>query len=450
MNQLEKSSSGKVKTKGQLVGFDLSQDQLLWTRKYRSGAQSSFTSFGKTFDITDKGSTAIDIYSGEELWEIENNIYYINGLREVVLGYRIRPYPYKQNVLQRINPKDGSALWDRDVSKDYGWQETAFLNDSTFLIAADGLYAINLNDGSGWKYEAQLGKKDYTNTGIQNAAGIAFGAFTGVYVISGGQKTITNVCSNILVDSSFIYFASKQSIIKLNANRDTLWQQALPKDQTSSSYLFLNNGKLFMINRGYALVRGRPVNYGTPYIASFDASNGSQNFLEIAPKTGRAMNKEVAERDTSMLLVIGAQVFNYSLNSGKLLKERTFKYKEYGELEGFDEQEYTYLLKDSNFISFQKNDPSLGYLSTSNSKVFGLNSELEIVEEFDRNKLYFKTISKGRFTMIDNGKESLIIDEEGQRLSKLNYHSRQLLLGNKLYSFTEEGFMVVELGDISR
>ena len=127
-------------------------------------------------------------------------------------------------VLEGVNLISGNSIWEKELNREYGWNKTIQLNDSTILIAASGLHTVNIKNGSGWDFNLVTGQKDYKETIAKNVAGITIGILTGTYITSSGPNVVREIISNIIIDSSEIYIASKESISKINkVNGKIIW-----------------------------------------------------------------------------------------------------------------------------------------------------------------------------------------------------------------------------------
>jgi hypothetical protein len=274
------------------------------------------------------------------------------------------------------------TIWQREISRDYSWNDILYLNDSTLLIAASGLHSLNIFDGKGWDYHTVTGKKDYTASAVGTGLGIAAGLLTGTYGITTGHDLVSDVVSNVVVDGMNIYFASKEHLVNINMDGEILWQSALPGDITSKSWLRKIDDKLLLVNSGYAFMGYRQLDFGTPFIASFDLANGDQNYLVNVTNEKKKFISDVEQKDDTLLLIFGDQVSQYSIISGQLIKDRQFKIEEYGELNCFIDDQI-FVQRENSFISLSHLDSSKLCLYTKNGKVLILNSDFSLEEEID-------------------------------------------------------------------
>lgn len=94
-----------------------------------------------------------------------------------------------------MNLKNGEIIWNRKLNRDFGWNDVFYANDSTLMVVASGLHAINLKTGKGWDYDAETGGKK---------------------LIMSNEGSVYGLVLNTIRDSSNIYFASKEQLAKID------------------------------------------------------------------------------------------------------------------------------------------------------------------------------------------------------------------------------------------
>jgi len=144
---------------GNIIQFDIENQKVLWSKKiaYQS---SNLQQFSKTmiYTVANK-SYCLDINTGNELWEVKNNIYFVDPIDNIGIGYKFKSSTGYSNELEGIDLKNGNVVWKRDLNREYGWNDVYYTNDSTMIVVAAGLHAINIKTGKGWDYNTITGKK---------------------------------------------------------------------------------------------------------------------------------------------------------------------------------------------------------------------------------------------------------------------------------------------------
>lgn len=442
------SKNGKwLNNTGNIVLYDLAKKSMKWAKKtnYQQGSIEQFDNV--IIQTLGNNSYCLNIDNGENIWEVKNNLYYVEPFKKVGIGYRIEFGDNYTNTLEGIDLTDGNSIWEREINREFSWNSIFHLNDSTIIVVAAGLHSINLKSGKGWDFDAITGKKDYSATVAANAAGVALGILTGTFVMSTGHNLVRDVVSNVLVDSSNIYFASKENITRLNHNGQVLWSYPLPKDFTSKSTILKKDSLLYMINKGYAFMGYRQLDFGTPFIAAFNINSGKQVFLSTINGKENQINGFDIKKDT-IFLVFKESISKYSMIDGTIISEKTIHSEKLGELMYFI-GEQVYINVDSTFKSLELSDPTKHFLYTKSGKTLVINDKLEIINEIDYDKLFIYYLKTKNLKFIAKINETTVIDNEGNKVAELNVSRNAFLLGTKLYDIQERSFFEIEISELT-
>ncbi len=433
-----------LKNSGDVILYDLSANKIKWTKEimYQQGGIEQFDNV--IIETFNNKSYCIDNENGESKWEVKNRINYVDPVLKIGIGYKYYFSSGTSDILEGIDLDKGKSLWKREIKREHGWNNIFYLTDSVLLVAASGLHAINLKTGTGWDYNAVTGKNDYTSAVVGTVAGVALGVLTGTFVTPTGHDVVRDIASNVLVDSAHIYFASKENIVKLDFNGQVKWIKPLPKDWTSKSDIFIENGLLYMINLGYAFMGSRQLDFGTPFIAAFDANSGNQEFLN-----SRADNKDQVNgsynRNGIIYMVYKDRVSKYSMANGSLISEKLFDVGKVGELRHFIGNQ-VYLKSDSTcYKSIFLSDTTMLYLYTNKGKILVINDDLEITNQINNDEMYiyYLKAKANKFLIKDN--ETIVIDAENRKIADLKITQNAVLLGSKLYDIHEQSFIELDL-----
>lgn len=125
------------------------------------------------------------------------------------------------------------------------------VSDSIVLVQADGLHLFNLYTGQGWDYEAEVSTL-YDRRSALKTLGLASGFFTELAVMQSSER-ITELCSNVILSDSVLYWASREEIAAFDSiDGHVLWKTRLPEKAGSRSNIFETDTSIFVINRGVA------------------------------------------------------------------------------------------------------------------------------------------------------------------------------------------------------
>ncbi len=441
------TKNGKwLNSTGDMVLYDLSSKTINWSKKLNY-QQSSIEQFENIIiqTIANK-SYCLNIENGENKWEVKNTIYYTDPFQKIGIGYKFKSSTGYTNTLEGIDLTNGNSIWKREVNREYSWNDVFHLNDSVLVVVAAGLHAIDLKHGTGWDYNTITGEKDYTSTAITNAAGVALGLLTGTFMMATGHNLVRDVVSNVLVDSSSIYFASKEKISRLDHNGQIWWTYVLPKDLTSKSSIFIKDSLLYLINEGYAFMGNRQLDYGMPFIAAFNKNTGKQIFLNTINIKKDQINGFKIKNDT-IYLIFKDRISKYNLNNGSIISEKSFDLETVGELWYFVGRQ-VYFKSDSLFNSLEALDSTKHYLFTKSGKILTINDDLEILNQVNYHQLYLYYLKTKNYKFLANENVTTVIDNSNIKVAELKASSKARLIGSKLYDMQERSFIEIDLNEL--
>jgi hypothetical protein len=441
------SKNGKwLNNSGDLVLYDLSNNSIKWTKKiyYQQGGIEEYNNL--IIQTIGNKSYCLNMNNGENQWEIKNTIYFVDPFQKIGIGYKFKTTTGYTNTLEGIDLTKGNSIWKREINREYSWNNIFHLNDSLIVVVAAGLHSINLRNGEGWDYNTITGRKDYTETVLTNAAGVALGVLTGAFITSTGHNLVREVVSNVLLDSSSFYFASREKISKIDRNGQIKWASPLPEDLTSASTIFTKDSIIYMINKGFAFMGYRQMNFGKPFIAAFNLNSGRQLFLKTLSEQKDQINSYKIYRDT-VYFVFKDRVSKYSLKDGSFITKKSFDIETLGELKYFIGGQ-VYLKTDSIFNNLTDIDSTSHYLFTNTGKTLVINNKLELLNQIDYNQLYMFYHKTKDYKFLARNNETTVIDNQNKKVAELNVSRNALLIGLKLFDIKEKSFMEIDLTEL--
>lgn len=444
------SRNGKyLDNNGKLVQFDPQTSKVIWSMEmyYASNYIQHFnnnliTGFGGK-------STGLDLNTGNKLWTIKNGIMMANSAADIGIGYRYKGSSGYTNDLRGIDMRTGAVKWERFLEHDYGWNEAFYINDSTLIVASSGLHAVNLRTGRGWDYHALTGKKDYTGMVAANAAGLALGFLTGTFVVTTGHDVVTDLVSNTLIDNDYIYFATREEIVKLNKNTGELaWQYPIPKDMGSQSALYLDDNSVYMINKGLGNLGNRKVKIGEPFVAAFNRETGVQEYFSfIKEKELQIISHEVI--NDQIFLLFANRIMVCSMADGQKLVTKDFNL---GNKIGFEyfTGSNIFIERENKVLALFELWPENLFVVTTDGKVLSINSQLEIEETIEKDELMFYHNQYSGYKLISKADKCSVIDEAGNRVAELKATPGAIVNGDLLYDKAEKALIVVDLREVGK
>ena len=343
---------------------------------------------------------------------------------------------------QGFNLADGSTLWKRPLNFQSGWSACDMVSDSVVLVQADGLHLFNLYTGQGWDYEAEVSTL-YDRRSALKTLGLASGFFTELAVMQSSER-ITELCSNVILSDSVLYWASREEIAAFDSiDGHVLWKTRLPEKAGSRSNIFETDTSIFVINRGVAVFLNRYIEYGRPFLAAYEKTTGRISMLQVVDQR-RCRIMDYAFHEDSVLLALEDRIAVHDLNSGKLQRETQIDTVAVGRI--LWEDNGRYCLYDSvkgrfEFVSRGLDDWTL---RTDKDNLLRWNILRDEIRTIPVDSCWIQRDRYDNLLLVGLGDKSCLIDDNGYKYAKLNLPATRLQ-GTTMYSYTEEGLVKVDL-----
>ncbi len=437
-----------LRNSGYILQYDLNNESLLWSKKI-AYQTSDLLQFGNTMILSSLNkSNCLDIRTGEKTWKVKNNIYYADPIEKIGIGYRLQSLDGYSNKLEGINLENGEIIWKRKLDQDYGWNDVFYTNDSTLIVVASGLHAININNGKGWDYDTETGKKDYTGTIAGNALGVVAGLLTGTFMMSLGNDLVSNVVSNTLIDSSSIYLASREQLARVDKQTgEVIWKHTFPKKIASKSKILMREDLVFMVNMGYASMGNRQLYFGKPFIAAFDRETGKQQFQTLIDVKKDPIFDFKLTQDV-IYLVFKNRIEKYSMETGSLITKKDFPQKDYGDLECFIGKQVFFTNEKQELESLPKSDVSKLFVFTSQKEILKIDDQLNITDTITSEDISICYIGTENYKFITKDEQTLIINNNGDKIAEIESTKSAVLKGKTLYYKKDNKLIAIDLSDI--
>lgn len=448
--QLRKlSKNGKtLDLKGLIVLFDLNSKTVKWTKKI-DYSLSSIEQYNSIL-IFNKGNktSRLNLEDGSLMWSIKSTFYYVNPKKNIGIGYKYMGIAGHLHTLEGIDMETGQTIWEKELNREYGWNKIIKLNESDILVVSGGLHRINIENGTGWSYETITGKKDYTETVAKNVGGIALGVLTGTAVISTGSNVVKDIVSNVVIDSSKMYMASKERLVSLNKNDGTLnWSFSLPEESTSKSTLILRDNTLILINKGYAYRNNKRINFGEPFILKINKDSGQNFYLTNLDEKKNPVLDHKAIKD-HLLLLYENQLTNFSLKSGKTETTKPFNTESFGDFKFFIGK-YLYNKNDDTYLSYIPLADSLNnFVQTNKDVTLKIDRNFNVLDEFNADNFYTLHSTKKNHKFLNQDKQTVILDSTNHQIAELNISNNFNIVKNKLYHVEKNSLIEIDLSQI--
>ena len=263
--------------------------------------------------------------------------------------------------------------------------------------------------------------------------------------MSTGHNLVRDLVSNTLVDSSNIYFASKEKLVKIDMQTgEVIWKFPFPDDIASKSTIFIKGNIIYMVNKGMAFMGNRQLDFGKPFFAAFDGQTGNQIFLSIIDvKDDPILSFELHSKD--IYFTFKNRVAKYSMETGNEILQKSFPKDDFGELKYFVGSQVFITAQSGDLINLNQFDSTKLFVFTNQYKTLSLDEQLSISKTIDFNELSICYERKNDFKFFAKDKNTLIVNKEGKRIAEVEATSNAFMIGNTLYDTQDKNFTATDL-----
>jgi len=447
------------KNSGIILQYDLKNKKILWNKTIDYDA-NELLKFDKLLILNEYNEAyVIDNYTGINLSKVINYIYFANPYHNIGIAYLYLSAGegYYTNDLMGIDLLKGKLVWKRNINRAFGWNDYFYLNDSTLMVVAAGLHTINMNTGDGWDYDAETGEKlkpNYTNEITGAVIGGLIGGIIGGLIGGGlyyiptyyaatatGDDVIRDLNSNTLMNGDFIYFASKEELVKINTESgNIIWKSTFPKDLPSKSSLFMDDSVVYMVNHGFAIKNNRKINYGNAFIAAFNKFTGKQKFNILTPKkNGQILDYK--QIDNELYLLFQKVIAKYSLETGNLISEKIFPIKEIGELKNFVDNNLYISNSDGYFFNLAQ----FLHINTTQGIIISVDPEINILNILKVKDTGINYLGYKEYQFIAKDEKTFVIDDQGKIIIEFDVSPNAFIFDDILYDKREKSIITIDL-----
>ncbi|MFM2291556.1 MAG: hypothetical protein RIS29_1369, partial [Bacteroidota bacterium] len=410
-------------SRGQLMYFDTQKSEMRWTRTVRYDEEALQWCGDKMMLCSPYSTSPINSNTGADEWVSSVLPFMTITGSNLMLGY-------KEGSLYGVDLTTGKNRWRRFVGANAGINDFMMKDDSTLLVMASGVHQLNVNSGYGWGYEAKMVSNDYTRSILTSVAGAAFGAFTGMYFYRIGADVLSQQCSNLLKESSSLYFASRDSLYKLNSSGKALWKTSWGR-KASSSVLWMDSTQIYFLNLGIAKYNGATVKKSTTWLSACDKKNGQMkycNFIgaENSAVMGYQKNKDSVDVFTSDRCV------RFGLKNGAI-RSANFDTVPNGPIHYMLDDKLFYQATNSGFQSLAAQNPTGYWLTTTRKEVVMLNHDFQRGQTVPLSSLFMLKGTYNGYLLLIQGDKTVIATPDGKLVAELSMGGDIIHIGNVLY-----------------
>lgn len=444
------NEEGKLLPKRSIVCIQKDSGEIRWSHIAKDRKTQFKWIENELFRWRNKDCFYLDKNTGKSKWKVEYNFLHITK-DKVGIGYKTEKVK-KNKLLSGINMTDGKLLWEREVSRKFGWNELLYINEDDLLISSSGLQTVDIHNGFGWVYKGKSGIEKSLGSnalyvGLALTGGLP-GFGLGILIDLMPPSQVRGLVSNVVIDKTGYYYTDREHIVHLNKEGEVFWSKPLSSKLTSYSTLLLNGDKLIYVNRGFANKFNRKIKYGKPTIAVVNKNTGEELFSKILNDGEKGVVQAVSEKNNCLTVVINNVITSFHLGSGEVMYEEEIYLTEGDEITGWQEEAYLSLQKDNSYQNQTNLWPNQYHIRTKYGKVISLNKELKLVNKTLEEKPFKRLYRKGSYTVISNGEKTILLNEKGKAILELLNVEHSIIIGNKFYMMEGKRILEVDLPKI--
>jgi hypothetical protein len=439
----KKMANGYLSSKGKYLVYNFKGDSVVWTRKINYNSHSVAENWEILLLKSMVGVVALNKSDGTERWNFEGNLKYLDWSRN--LG--IFTFSSRQSASERskylgcVDLTCGKCASFLSQDPDLEWNEVLPVSDDEVLLSSNGLHWINFENGSSWDYTAQTKKESFSRAIATGILGIGLGLTTGYYLIP-STDMVSDLNSNVCFQDSDLYYASRAEIIRIDRAGNLKWRQPLVKSESSQSALFAEDSIVCLLNIGTAYMNGVRVLRGRPFLRGHDVRDGKMLYEKSFQNNESVRGWKL--KDAKLYIGGKDRVALYDLSG---VPEETFlslNTDAMGEFRSFLGN-VAYIQKDSIYQSVTEVDSLNLYVLTSKDIVLRTDASLNLLDTFEEKELYLLTAQQDGFRFLEKDGKTIVIDENGKALAKLDMNDPVSISGNQLNWIHDKSFVRMDL-----
>ena len=412
--------------------YDLENHRKKWEKTYKT-ADCAYSKTGRLlFCFQGNSISLIDEETGSPKFSIGRGLRALVASSEEnwVLCATERSVVRGTKDLHRIDLNTNSKVWKRKLVVDQDLVLQSKLNDSVFLFIGDGLHAVNENDGSGWSCKLVTEETDH------------------YYSYASG---LINVYSPPYVDTTSIYMAGANEVVRLDHQGNPIWRTKLPKAKTSHSMLTVFDDLLVMVNQGLATIRFYgmkvKVKWGKPFIAAFDINSGDMIYFHERSKHADYI-LDALVKDGFVYVVLADKeghqsVEKYMIDNGSLMYKMemtSVMSQAAGELGPFVGKDL-YTRVDSALVRLIEVD-TVGIYVETEMGVLHVDPELKNPEMYYSNEFYHYWGKSGGLRLFLHGDKTSALDADDREVAVFDF-PKVFCAESEIYSIRDRVLYVI-------
>lgn len=358
-------------------------------------------------------------------------------------------FTYKEagsNALSCINLADGTVNWAGQVPSGENWVDIKLAADSTLLLAAGGLHAIQPRSGILWSHPLATSTrvtKALTYSLANNNPSIR--NISTVVKTATDEYSVTELSSNILTDNGVIYFAGKEKMIAVSTDGKLLWELDMKEFPVSKMFLYKKGASLTLVNFGLANYEDHYVIYGSPFVLSIDPENG-----KVKSRSNLAGIENLVDftiTDKSLVFAGKTAVLEVKEGRDEVETILTVDAGKYGNFAEFIDGRHYYVEKEGFYVSMNFINDNVLYFKADNNKIYALDKG-SIAYEYHFTDIYRLEKKFDNKLLIASEDKTLLVSTNFDLLATFNTGSKPLVKGNRIFFVGDQQVYSVDLNTL--
>lgn len=442
----EKDASGKFyKNNGFQFALNYTNDSIVWVNDVRK------------FDIaptnellmisSDVITSRFNKKTGLEQFQHAGKLIYFDEKTKVGLMYMNPAKGMEPTDVKGVNLENGTALFDIKLPQTFDWTEVVKANDSVVIIASSGIHGIDLKTGRSWSVNDITGEKNKQKL-IQSIINPnAYRVNQRSFLESKSEDVLTQICSNVLIDSDKLYFASKNKLYSIDwATGKINWELDISKYPVSKSVLYIRSGKLYMLNLGVANFKENQIVYGAPFLLQTELSDGKMNFQNPLPMFAYPVDFQISN---DLVLAGKNNLYFINMADGRFFNEIDVNELRYGNFIEFVSGNEYYVEKEGYYVPLNFINDNVIYFRSSHGKVYGVEGG-QIQYEYHESELYKFDASVSTFKLIKQKFKTYVLNANFELVAVLDVEDPSTIINDKIYYISGRKMHVLEASEFRK
>lgn len=449
---IQNVKGSKLKKDGFAVAIDLGTGEVLWQTEggkyYTEGEpKMDLSTNGNPFFTTKYGAWGLNTKKGEVTWSIDSDDFIVHPNADMTLANEYG------KIMTLWNTDNGALIWRYEMN--FGHTSNVhFTSDSCMVVLEKGIHHVYLPTGATWfrkirRLESFNPGSQYGRAAIVGGSTFMFGLIGGLIAAASTSGMVSGVGSkttNYLLESDAIYVAAEY-LAKFSHGDSLIWTAGdLSKQRGVSSIISLNESKFLLVDYGYRYnsegVKTRSGDASCEFISKI---TGELQRGIVMPTEGNDFLKDFVLEEQTISFLGKRTLFTIGLESLQTINSKEFggTYANIGLSKFVDPNDYK-MVEDRFVLLSSISDGSLLIRNTAD-KVVEFDGNLELVKVYSADEFYELKDAYMDFKLICNSRECLLIDENSVKSSKLNFSENALIMNGFLVDYDSDKATLVKL-----